>query len=127
LTDLAKRFDNEKPGDFSSNWMRNADTLELLEGWETMHNPSFNLVHLDEVKKDLGKNQFIISPAKWVELTNAIGLNMGSYNAILLRNGLNQWQRTNERTRTAAEQMKIFEETNVTAIRRLCEADAKLG
>ncbi len=45
--------------------------------------------------------------------------NMESYNAILLRNGHSQWQRINELTRTAAEQMKIFEETNIAAIRRL--------
>lgn len=52
--------------------------------------------------------------------------NMESYNAILLRNGLNQWQRINELTRTAAEQMKLFEETNIAAIRRLrAAAEAK--
>lgn len=50
--------------------------------------------------------------------------NMESYNAILIRNGMNQWQRINELTRTAAEQMKIFEETNIAAIRRLRQLDA---
>jgi hypothetical protein len=45
--------------------------------------------------------------------------NMESYNSILLRNGLNQWQRINELTRTAADQMKLFEETNIAAISRL--------
>jgi len=54
--------------------MRNADNLEFLEVWEKVHNPNFNLVHLNEVKKDLGKNRFLISPGKWVETTNAIGL-----------------------------------------------------
>ncbi len=53
--------------------------------------------------------------------------NMEAYNAILLRNGLNQWQRINELTRTAAEQMQIFEETNIAAIRRLKNAAAKPG
>lgn len=51
--------------------------------------------------------------------------NMESYNAILLRNGLNQWQRINELTRTAAEQMRLFEETNIAAIRRLRAAADK--
>ncbi|MFN0037719.1 MAG: KilA-N domain-containing protein [Saprospiraceae bacterium] len=51
--------------------------------------------------------------------------NMESYNAILLRNGLPQWQRINELTRTAVEQMKIFEETNIAAIRRLKNAASK--
>jgi hypothetical protein len=53
-------------------------------------------------------------------------VNMESYNAILLRNGQNQWQRINELTRTAAEQMKLFEETNIAAIRRLKEAVNRL-
>lgn len=74
LTDLAKRINAERPADLVSNWMRNADNLEFLEVWEKVHNPNFNLVHLDEVKKDVGKNRFIISPGKWIETTNAIGL-----------------------------------------------------
>ncbi len=53
--------------------------------------------------------------------------NMESYNAILLRNGWNQWQRINELTRTAAEQMKIFEQTNISAIQRLRLAEKNEG
>jgi len=34
--------------------MRNADNLEFLEVWEKVHNPDFNLVHLNEVKKAIG-------------------------------------------------------------------------
>ncbi|MCY7329621.1 MAG: KilA-N domain-containing protein [Saprospiraceae bacterium] len=49
--------------------------------------------------------------------------NMESYNAILLRNGLDQWQRVNELTRTAAEQLKIFEEMNIAALSRLKRTD----
>lgn len=49
--------------------------------------------------------------------------NMESYNAILIRNGLGQWQRINELTRTAAEQMTVFEEVNIAAIRRLRLSD----
>jgi len=47
--------------------MRKADNLEFLEVWEKVHNPDFNLVHLKEVKKDLGKNRFLISLRKWIE------------------------------------------------------------
>lgn len=47
---------------------------EFLEVWEKVRNPNFNLVYLKEVKKDLGKNRFLISPGKWIETTNAIGL-----------------------------------------------------
>jgi hypothetical protein len=53
--------------------------------------------------------------------------NMESYNSILLRNGLNQWQRINELTRTAADQMKLFEETNIAAIQRLKKSQELKG
>lgn len=74
LTDLAKRVNPDRPADLISNWMRNADNLEFLEVWEKVHNPNFNLVHLHEVKKDIGKNRFLISPGKWIETTGAIGI-----------------------------------------------------
>lgn len=74
LTDLAKRFNGERPAELINNWMRNADTLEFLEVWETLNNPNFNLVHLHKVRDDIGKNRFLISPTKWIEITAAIGM-----------------------------------------------------
>ena len=74
LTDIAKRVNPEQPADLIANWMKNRDTIELLEIWEKLHNPDFNLLHLEEVKKEVGLNRFIISPTKWIETTNAIGM-----------------------------------------------------
>ena len=74
LTDIAKRVNQEQPADLIASWMRNRDTMELLEVWEKLHNPNFNLVQLEEVKKQLGLNRFLMSPTKWIETTNAIGL-----------------------------------------------------
>ena len=74
LTDIAKRVNQEQPADLIASWMRNRDTMELLEVWEKLHNPNFNLVQLEEVKKQLGLNRFLMSPTKWIETTNAIGM-----------------------------------------------------
>lgn len=74
LTDIAKRVNPVQPADLIANWMKNRDTIELLEIWEKLHNPNFNLLQLEEVKKEVGFNRFIISPTKWIETTNAIGM-----------------------------------------------------
>lgn len=74
LTDIAKRVNPVQPADLIANWMKNRDTIELLEIWEKLHNPNFNLLQLEEVKKEVGLNRFIISPTKWIETTNAIGM-----------------------------------------------------
>jgi KilA-N domain len=74
LTDIAKKVNPDLPADVISNWIRNKDTIEFLEVWEKLNNPDFNLVQLHEVKNEAGHNRFVISPSKWIEKTNAIGL-----------------------------------------------------
>jgi KilA-N domain len=74
LTDIAKRFNQDAPSDLIASWMRNKDTIEFLGVWEKLYNANFNLVQLEEVKKEAGFNRFIISPTKWISITNAIGL-----------------------------------------------------
>ena len=74
LTDIAKKVNPDLPADVISNWIRNKDTIEFLEVWEKLNNPDFNLVQLHEVKNEAGHNRFVISPTKWIEKTNAIGL-----------------------------------------------------
>ena len=37
LTDIAKRVNEEQPADLIANWMKNKDTIELLEIWEKLH------------------------------------------------------------------------------------------
>lgn len=56
------------------NWMRNRDTIEFLGTWEQIHNPDFNVVQMHHITKDAGMNRFIMSPQKWCDETNAIGL-----------------------------------------------------
>jgi hypothetical protein len=44
------------------------------EKWEQIHNPDFKGVEFDTFKKEAGLNSFRLTPKKWVEATNAIGI-----------------------------------------------------
>ena len=74
LTDIAKKNNSEEPRFVVINWLRNRNTLEFLGIWEKIHNPHFNRVGFDTVRSNAGLNSFTISPSKWIEETNAIGL-----------------------------------------------------
>lgn len=54
--------------------MRNRNTIEFLGVWETLHNPNFNRVQFDTVKNEAGANRFVMTPTKWIEQMNAIGI-----------------------------------------------------
>lgn len=74
LTDIAKRKNSEEPRFVIINWLRNRNTVEFLGIWEKIHNPKFNRVGFDTVRLNAGLNSFTISPSKWIEETNAIGI-----------------------------------------------------
>ncbi len=73
LTDIAK-YKSDSPDDVIKNWMRNRDTIEFLGLWESMNNPNFKPVEFDGFKKEAGANAFTMSPKKWIESTNAMGI-----------------------------------------------------
>ena len=73
LTDIAKYKSND-PNDVIKNWLRSKDTIEFLGLWEHLHNPDFKPVEFDGFKKAAGYNAFTLSPQKWIESTNAIGI-----------------------------------------------------
>lgn len=74
LTDIAKYRNADDPRYVIQNWMRNRDTVEFLGLWEMLHNANFNRVQFDAVKSEAGSNRFVMTPTKWVELTNAQGI-----------------------------------------------------
>ena len=74
LTDLARYKNPEFPKEVISNWLRLRNTVDYLGVWESINNPDFNWVGFDPIKKDAGTNGFVLSPKKWVEQTNAIGI-----------------------------------------------------
>jgi hypothetical protein len=71
LTDMIKSFGDET---VIYNWMRNRNTVEFLGIWELINNPYFKPVEFDRFRKEAGLNSFILSPKKWVDTTNAIGI-----------------------------------------------------
>lgn len=74
LTDIAKYRNSGDPRFVIQNWMRNRNTVEFLSVWEELHNPDFNRVQFEAVKEEAGLNRFVMTPAKWIEQTNAIGI-----------------------------------------------------
>lgn len=71
LTDMVR---DEDGNDHIRNWMRNRNTVEFLGLWETIHNPSFKPVEFDTFRKQAGLNNFNLTPKKWIETTNALGI-----------------------------------------------------
>ncbi|MEO8712345.1 MAG: KilA-N domain-containing protein, partial [Parafilimonas sp.] len=41
LTDIARHKDSTNTDDIIKNWLRNRNTIELLDFWELMYNPGF--------------------------------------------------------------------------------------
>jgi hypothetical protein len=56
------------------NWLQNRNTIELLGFWEMMNNSDFKPIEFDGFKKQTGLNRFVLTPKKWIETTNAIGI-----------------------------------------------------
>jgi hypothetical protein len=71
LTDMVKRFGEEI---ILYNWFRNKNTIEFLGIWEAIYNPNFNPIEFDRIKSEAGLNRFSLSPKKWIDTTNAIGI-----------------------------------------------------
>lgn len=73
LTDIA-RYKSDEPKDVIKNWMRSKSTIEFLGLWEQLNNPNFKGVEFDAFKNEAGANAFTLSPQKWIDSTNAIGI-----------------------------------------------------
>jgi hypothetical protein len=71
LTDMGKRFGGDE---LIYNWMRNRNTVEFLGIWEQMHNLEFKGGGFATFKTQVGLNNFHLTPKKWIETTNAIGI-----------------------------------------------------
>lgn len=74
LTDIARRKNPSEPKDVVKNWMRLKNTLEYLGLWEQLNNPNFKGVEFDPLLKEAGSNTFTMSPSRWAELTQAVGI-----------------------------------------------------
>ncbi len=89
LTDIAK-YKSDDPSDAVKNWMRRKDTIEFLGLWECLNNVDFNTVEFDGIKSKAGYNSFTLSPKKWIEKTNAIGIvsKIGKYGGVFAQSDI---------------------------------------
>ena len=71
LTDMANKFGGD---DLIYSSMRNRNTLEFTGIWEQIHNSNFKGGEFETFKKEAGLNSFHLTPRKWIEATNAIGI-----------------------------------------------------
>ncbi|MCK9198907.1 MAG: KilA-N domain-containing protein [Bacilli bacterium] len=73
LTDIA-RVKNPDANSVIANWMRNRNTIEYLGVWEHLYNIDFKPLEFEGFLNEAGANAFTLSPKKWIESTNAIGI-----------------------------------------------------
>ena len=71
LTDMVRGFGDDS---MIYSWMRNRNTLEFIGIWEEIHNPDFKGNEFVTFKSQAGLNTFNLTPRKWIEATNAIGI-----------------------------------------------------
>jgi len=74
LTDIARHRDAERSDYILQNWLRNRSTIEFIGLWERLNNPSFNSIEFDGFKNLAGSSSFSLTPKRWIESTNAIGI-----------------------------------------------------
>lgn len=73
LTDIAK-YKTTDANTVIANWLRNRMTIEYLGLWEILYNPHFKPLEFEGFRKQAGANAFTMSPRKWIDATNAIGI-----------------------------------------------------
>ena len=71
---MAKFRDSERTNYIIQNWMRTRNTIEFLGLWEELKNPSFKSIEFDAFRNESGSNSFTLTPKKWIEATNSIGI-----------------------------------------------------
>ena len=105
ISDIAALKNPVEPKDVVKNWMRNRATISFLGLWERLHNPEFKGVDFDPLLRVAGDNAFTMSPTRWIESFNAIGIycKVG-------RNGVPQPQRLKRLNEIAIQQMKVLAE-----------------
>lgn len=74
LTDIARKFDSRNPGYLIQSWLRSRKTVEFLAEWEQNNNPNFDEQSYLKLVKDVRSPKFTLTPKKWIDATNAIGI-----------------------------------------------------
>ncbi|MCY4781537.1 KilA-N domain-containing protein [Sphingobacterium sp. UT-1RO-CII-1] len=74
LTDIAKYRNQLEPFSVINNWLRTRSTIEYLGLWEKLNNLVFKPIEFERFRTESGSNYFTLSPQRWIDETNAIGI-----------------------------------------------------
>ncbi len=74
LTDMARYRDAERTNYIIQNWLRTRNAIDFCGLWEQINNPNFKRIEFDAFRNESGSNSFALTPQKWIEATNAIGM-----------------------------------------------------
>lgn len=74
LTGIAKYRNSTEPFAVINNWMRSRSTIEFLGLWERLSNLDFKPLEFERFRAEAGSNYFVLSPQRWIEGTNAVGI-----------------------------------------------------
>ncbi|MFZ4388432.1 MAG: KilA-N domain-containing protein [Chthoniobacterales bacterium] len=74
LTDIARYRNSQEPFAVINNWMRSRSTIEFLGLWEKLCNPDFKPLEFERFRNEAGSNYFVLSPQRWIESTQGIGI-----------------------------------------------------
>ena len=74
LTDMARYRDAERTNYIIQNWLRTRNAIEFCGLWEQLHNSGFKRIEFDAFRNEAGLNSFALTPQKWIDTTNAIGI-----------------------------------------------------
>jgi hypothetical protein len=74
LTDMAKIKNKDEPRFVVQKWLSARYTIQFIGIWEEMYNPVFNRTEFGTVRNEAGVPSFMLSPERWINQTNAIGI-----------------------------------------------------
>lgn len=74
LTDMARYRDADRTNYIIQNWLRTRNAIEFCGLWEQVNNPGFKRIEFDAFRNESGSNSFTLTPQRWIETTNAVGM-----------------------------------------------------
>ncbi len=74
ITDIAKAGRRGEPRFAINNYLNRKNTVEYIGLWEQLNNSNFNVVGFDNIRTEVGSNNYTISFKDWIGDTNAIGV-----------------------------------------------------
>jgi len=74
LTDMARYRDAERTNYIIQNWLRTRNAIDFCGLWEQINNPNFKRIEFDAFRNESGSNSFTLTPQRWIETTDAIGM-----------------------------------------------------